>query len=218
LVFITYRTAATDVSVGRDLANEEVDLGKLSYTTDHFDEEFVTSPQVYQIIKDNFPEYEAAAYLGGTMRHDSIKWLAAATVGSKRKIFGSVGKRTMELAQTVHHLFTGTYLAYLSSANMGAKTFLLSACDKTLRRAGRNWLGDLVSHPTRMFDRIYVQTIGIIQAPDILPDGRADMCDSCPDMTVYEGNLINSCRMDEYRLFGGFLSVTEREEGQATES
>jgi hypothetical protein len=42
------------------------------------------------------------------------------------------------------------------------------------------------------------------------PDGRADMCDSCPDMTVYDGKLINSCRMDEYRLFGGFLSVTER--------
>jgi hypothetical protein len=55
-----------------------------------------------------------------------------------------------------------------------------------------------------------VQTIGIIQAPDVLPDGRADMCDSCPDMTVYDGKLINSCRMDEYRLFGGFLSVVDR--------
>ncbi len=218
LVFITYRTAATDVSVGRDLANEEVDLGKLSYTTDHFDEEFVTSPQVYQIIKDNFPEYEAAAYLGGTMRHDSIKWLAAATIGSRKRIFGSVGKKTMELAQTAHHLFTGTYLAYLSTARVGAKAFLLSPWDETLRQAWRNWMGYVVRHPTHLFDRIYVQTIGIIQAPDILPDGRADMCDSCPDMTVYEGNLINSCRMDEYRLFGGFLSVTEREEGQTTES
>ncbi len=28
------------------------------------------------------------------------------------------------------------------------------------------------------------------------------MCDSCPDMTYYNGKLINSCRMDEYRLFG----------------
>ncbi len=24
----------------------------------------------------------------------------------------------------------------------------------------------------------------------------------CPDMTYYNGKLINSCRMDEYRLFG----------------
>ena len=64
-------------------------------------------------------------------------------------------------------------------------------------------------HPGRLFDGVYVQSIGIIQAPDLLPDGRADMCDSCPDMTVYDGKLINSCRMDEYRLFGGFLSVVE---------
>ena len=55
----------------------------------------------------------------------------------------------------------------------------------------------------------------IIQAPDMLPDGRADMCDSCPDMTVYDGKLINSCRMDEYRLFGGFLSVVEKSRVEA---
>ena len=29
-------------------------------------------------------------------------------------------------------------------------------------------------------------------------------------MTVWDGKLINSCRMDEYRLFGGFLSVTDQ--------
>jgi hypothetical protein len=40
-----------------------------------------------------------------------------------------------------------------------------------------------------------------------MPDGTADMCDSCPDMTYWNGELINSCRMDEYRLFGGFVTV-----------
>jgi hypothetical protein len=39
------------------------------------------------------------------------------------------------------------------------------------------------------------------------------MCDSCPDMTVWDGKLINSCRMDEYRLFGGLLTVVERGDG-----
>ena len=46
----------------------------------------------------------------------------------------------------------------------------------------------------------------------MLPDGRADMCDSCPDITIYNGKFVNSCRMDEYRLFGGFLSVVEKTE------
>jgi hypothetical protein len=41
------------------------------------------------------------------------------------------------------------------------------------------------------------------------------MCDSCPDMTVWDGNLINSCRMDEYRLFGGMVSVAEKARAEA---
>jgi hypothetical protein len=103
----------------------------------------------------------------------------------------------------------------MSCNKIGAKAFLLSPWDETLRQAWRNWRNDIVRHPGRLFDTLYVQSIGIIQAPDLQPDGRADMCDSCPDMTYYDGKLINSCRMDEYRLFGGFLSVTEREKQEA---
>jgi hypothetical protein len=215
LVFITYRTGITDTNVAHDSAGREVDMSQLSYTTEQFDEEFVTSPEVYQIIKDNCPEYEASGYLGGTVRHDSIKWLAGAVVGSKNKMYGSIGKKTMELAQTVHHVFNGTYLAYMSCNKIGAKAFLLSPWDETLRQAWRNWRSDVVRHPGRLFDTLYVQSIGIIQAPDVQSSGQADMCDSCPDMTYYDGKLINSCRMDEYRLFGGFLSVTERQKMEA---
>jgi hypothetical protein len=217
LVFITYRTATSDANVAHDYAGQEVDLSQLSYSRERFDEKFVTSPEVYQIIKDNFPEYEPAAYLGGSILHTSYKWLAGAVVGSKKKMYGSVGKKTMEVAQVGHHMFAGTYLAYLSCAKVGPKVFLLSPWDKTLRQAGRNWLKDVTRHPGRLFDSLYVQSIAIIQAPDLLPDGRADMCDSCPDMTVYDGKLINSCRMDEYRLFGGFISVVERSRGEAVE-
>ena len=106
----------------------------------------------------------------------------------------------------------GTYLAYLSEARIGAKVFLVSPWDPAVRHAARAWLGDVVRHPGRLFKGIYIQSIGIIQAPDIMTDGRADMCDSCPDMTYYDGKLINSCRMDEYRLFGGLLSVVEKSE------
>jgi hypothetical protein len=84
-----------------------------------------------------------------------------------------------------------------------------------MRQAFRTWWGDVVRHPGRLFDGIYIQSIGIIQAPDLQGDGRADMCDSCPDMTYYDGKLINSCRMDEYRLFGGFLSVVDKSQEQA---
>jgi MoaA/NifB/PqqE/SkfB family radical SAM enzyme len=205
LVFITYRTASTETSLARDVTDREVDFSQLSYVGERFDEKFVTAPEVYQIIKDTCPEYEPSGYLGGSVLHTSYKWLAGAYLGSKGRIYGSIGKRAMELAQVGHHWFKGTYLAYLSTAQVGRALFLLSPWDDGLRQAAGNWL-----KAGRLFDRVYVQSIGIIQAPDLQGDGRADMCDSCPDMTVYDGKLINSCRMDEYRLFGGFLSVVTR--------
>jgi pyruvate-formate lyase-activating enzyme len=215
LVFITYRTATTEDSVATDANDQQVDMSKLSYTRASFDEHFITAPEVYQIIKENFPEYEAAGYLGGSIRHDSYKWLTGAMIGSPHQMYGSVGKRAMELAQIGHHLTTGRYLAYLSSGRIGAKIFWLSLWDQTVRQAnGKRW-ADVLRHPTHLFDEIYVQTIGIIQAPDVQADGRADMCDSCPDITIYDGKFVNSCRMDEYRLFGGFVSVHEKEKQEA---
>jgi len=212
LVFITYRTATLSDSFATDKNDHEVDMSKLSYTRDAFEEKFVTSPEVYQIIKDNFPQYEASGYLGGSINHDSYKWLIGALVGSKDTYYGSVGKQTMEIAQTGHHLWTGRYLAYLSTANIGSKIFLLSLWDKVLRQAWKNRLKDVLRHPSKLFSKVGIQSIGIIQAPDIQADGRADMCDSCPDITIYEGKFVNSCRMDEYRLFGGFVSVLEKKE------
>jgi MoaA/NifB/PqqE/SkfB family radical SAM enzyme len=212
LVFITYRTAIMDKSVAVNTLEQQVDLSKLSYSRQSFDEtSFVTSPDIYALLRENFPEYEASGYLGGSIRHDTFKWLAGAQVGTKHKIYGSVGKRTMEVAQVGHHMYTGTYLAYLSQAAVGGKLFLLAPWDPVLRQAWKKRLADIVRHPWRMFEKIYVQSIGIIQAPDVLEDGRADMCDSCPDITYYEGKFINSCRMDEYRLFGGFVTVLDKD-------
>ncbi len=210
LVFITYRTATMEDNIATDTNSQEIDMSKLSYTRESFHEKFITGPEVYQIIKDNFPEYEASGYLGGSIRHDSYKWLIGAMVGSKRVMYGSVGKKTMELAQTGHHLWTGRYLAYLSTAKIGSKVFWLSPWDPTLRQAWKKRAGDVLRHPGHLFDTVYTQSIGIIQAPDVLPDGRADMCDSCPDITYLDGKLVNSCRMDEFRLFGGFVSVQEK--------
>jgi MoaA/NifB/PqqE/SkfB family radical SAM enzyme len=212
LVFITYRTATTSDNIGTDKDDQRVDLSKLSYTRESFDETFVTAPEVYQIIKDNFPEYEASGYLGGSIRHDSYKWLIGAMVGNKHRMYGSVGKRTMEMAQVGHHFWTGRYLAYLSTAKIGSKIFWLSPWDGVLRQAWKNQARDILRHPGRLFSGVYTQSIGIIQAPDLQPDGRADMCDSCPDITIYDGKFINSCRMDEYRLFGGFVSLLEKKE------
>ncbi len=209
LVFITYRTGILESTTGLNNQGQEVDLSRLSYTSEHFEEKFVTSEDIYRLLKENFSTYEAAGYLGGTVRHDSYKWLIGAMVGSKKKIFGPLGKKTMEISQNGHHLFQGTYLAYLSTTKIGSKLFLLSPFDKVLNQTWRNWLKFGLRHPFRIFDGLYLQSIGIIQAPDLLEDGRMDMCDSCPDVTIWDGKLVNSCRMDEYRLYGSTLSFAQ---------
>lgn len=211
LVFITYRTATMEDNIATDKNDQQVDMARLSYTRETFHDHFITAPEVWQIIHDHFPEYDAAGYLGGSIRHDSYKWLIGAMVGTPRQMYGAVGKQTMEFAQTGHHVKTGRYLAYLRTGKIGDKIFLLSPWDPHIRQARKQRWKDVLRHPGHLFDGVYVQSIGIIQAPDILPDGRADMCDSCPDITIYGGSFVNSCRMDEYRLFGGFVSVLEKD-------
>ena len=215
LVFITYRTATTDDTVATDIKDQQVDLSKLSYSRESFTDHFVTAPEVHDLIQESFPEYESSGYLGGSIRHDSYKWLIGAMIGSKKRMFGSIGAKTMEFAQIGYHMQKGRYMAYMDSGEVGPKVFWLSPWDKISRQARKTWRKDVLRHPGRLFDRIYVQSISIIQAPDVQKDGRADMCDSCPDITIYEGKFVNSCRMDEYRLFGGFVSLNEKERADA---
>jgi len=37
-----------------------------------------------------------------------------------------------------------------------------------------------------------------------------NMCDSCPDMTVHEGELIWSCRLEERKKYGAFARGVPR--------
>lgn len=167
----------------------------------------VESRDVYATIREWIPDYDATAYLGGTEDHTSIKWLIGnIIVGSHGKTFGAYGKRTMEMAQTFHHLFKGSYLAY-PKRKLGRKILLMALVDPKVRKALRKYLGYCLMYPVRFFHPLNAFGIGIIQAPDMLPDGRIDMCDDCPDMCVFEGRLVNSCRLDECRKFGTLLHV-----------
>jgi hypothetical protein len=106
----------------------------------------------------------------------------------------------------LHHLFLGRYVAHLSGARVGKKVFLLAGWDPIVRRAAARYARDVLRHPLHLFDPLFVQVIGIIQPPDLLPDGRVDMCDGCPDSTWYDGRLTSCCRVDELRLYGEFLT------------
>jgi hypothetical protein len=126
-----------------------------------------------------------------------VKWLIAGAICSGGEVVGSVSPATIEIAQTVHHLRRGRYYAG-GRGNVGRWILLMALVDGRIRQA----LMALLKTPGRWWGKIYTLTISVIEPNTLLPDGDYEMCDSCPDVTYFEGRLVQSCRLDEYRLYG----------------
>jgi hypothetical protein len=164
-------------------------------------------------IREVDPDYEPSAYLNGTVDPDSAKWLLATRVASRRRGYGYVGPRFMEAVQQGHHWLRGTWLSYSSPRFLGmgrSTAALFSPLDPALRRVARSYAGEVLRRPSRWRERLHLQTFTVIQPVDILPDGRMDMCDGCPDMTVHDGRLYWSCRLEEVKRYGCFVRAVPK--------
>jgi hypothetical protein len=64
---------------------------------------------------------------------------------------------------------------------------------------------------------MYFQSIVLIQPIDTLADGSANMCDGCPDMTVYNGELVWSCRLEERLQHGCLLQAVPKDANQCAD-
>jgi hypothetical protein len=150
--------------------------------------------------------------LNGTEKPNSFKWLLTGRIGTKKNIYGYVGPKFMELAQTSNHLRNGKYLAYTKpGVQHHAKTMLLLApLDKGIRGIARNYLRSVAKNPISLFKRLYLQSITIIQPADFLCDGAISMCDGCPDITVWNDQLVWSCRLEEQMKFGCFVKAVPK--------
>jgi hypothetical protein len=92
---------------------EQVDGRELVYQLDAMEEhEDVVVEEVVDAIRKECPDYEPCAYLNGTMDPDTMKWLLAVRTGNAEEMLQYHNARFVELAQVVHHLVHGTYMAY----------------------------------------------------------------------------------------------------------
>ncbi len=207
MVFILFRTARTqefDYYAG----GTPVGMDALPYWDQEKNPTPLTTPELFSLIREHEPDFEAAAYLGGTKDPNSFKWTLVARVGEPEHVYGYVGPRFMELVQTGHHALAGRYLAYSHPdlLHHGRATLgLFSAVDKGMRKGLGNWLGAVARHPARALTKLHMQTFAFIQPIDHGADGEANMCDGCPDMTVHDGKLVWSCRLDELKRHGTLL-------------
>lgn len=204
MVFIAFRYIVPAMPFDWYAGGQKVDWQTIAYHTDKNRRVDILSTDMLAKVREAFPEFKPAAYLNGTEKVDSYKWMLTERVGTKKRIYGYLGPKFMELVMMTHHFFNGTYLSYASPATskMGRASMLfLWPFDKGLRKAALNML----KNPLRLFLKAHLQTILFIQPVDFMEDGRQSMCDGCPDITVWNGDLVWSCRLEEPKQFGMFL-------------
>ena len=82
-------------------------------------------------------------------------------------------------------------------------------------QALKNYLKYLAINPFRLFKKVYMQSIMIIQPVDLMSNGDQSMCDGCPDITYWkekngEEKLVWSCRLEELIKYDNFLRMVPK--------
>ena len=172
----------------------------------------ISSEEMYRYVLEANPNLRPSAYLNGTSIHETNKFLIIVNAGSPSQHYGVLGPKTMELSQVFYHLFKGRYFAFTENPKAGKKLFLMSLFDREVRKTFLQYLKASSKNPVRLFDKIYLQSIHLQQPIEIIGE-VVNLCDDCVNMMIYEGRLINSCRLDEYRMFGGAINIF-RKNGQ----
>jgi MoaA/NifB/PqqE/SkfB family radical SAM enzyme len=223
VVFIAFRQAAEGFAEDMEfkVGDRVVSFEKLAYgrarTPRRVD---ITSRDIVAEIRKTVPDFSPCAYLNGTEKADSLKWLLTTYLGTRSEVLGYVGPRFMELAQSLHHVRTGRYMAYAPTPVLRRGRGIAAAAwpvDAGVRRAAKRYLQRGLGHPAPPIPRRHLQSVMIIQPIDVLDDGRLNMCDACPDLTVHEGRLVWSCRLEELKKLGGFAEASRKEAVRATE-
>ena len=199
MVFILYRAIDTrefDFYVGA----KKLDASTFVYNDEPEKRIDIKAEEIYDLIRSEYPDFDSCAFLNGTEQPDSIKWLLSGRLGTKEEIYGYMGPKGMEMIQMFHHLIIDRYLGYspARTARMGKSMLLFGVFDRQVRSVFKRFY----SNPLNLFKRLHYQSIMVIQPIDILDDGTQNMCDSCPDLTVWNGQLVWSCRMDEQLNYG----------------
>ncbi len=199
MVFILYR-AVNNTKVDFYLGSKKIDMNELVYNEEVEERTDIQADEIVEIIRTEYPDFDPCAYLNGSEKPDSFKWLLTGRLGNKDKIYGYMGKKSMEIIQTMHHVMYDRYLAYSAPkmTRKGKSMLLLSPFDKGLRKT----FSKFFRNPVNIFKRLHYQSVMIIQPVDFLEDGRQNMCDGCPDITVWNGKLVWSCRMEEQLKYG----------------
>lgn len=207
MVFIAFRNVVPNLPFDWFAGGRKIDFIDLHYHSDKVRKIDIKSTDMLDIVREEIPEFTPAAFLNGTLESDAFKWMLTERIGVKSNIFGYPGPKFIELVMATHHFLKGKYLSYISPRESGlAKTILLLwPFDKGVKHSVKNYFFYLLKNPLRIFKKIYFQTIMFIQPVDFLIDGSQSMCDGCPDITIWNDQLVWSCRLEELKYFNTYV-------------
>jgi MoaA/NifB/PqqE/SkfB family radical SAM enzyme len=205
MVFIIYRMAIHNKHFDYYAQGKKVEFHDMWYSKEEDERKVdIMSPDVVDEIRKVYPDFMPSAFLNGTIKPDTYKWLLTGRLGNKHEIFGYLGPKFMEIVQAMNHIFTGSYLAYSTPfvQRLGLLYSLIGLFDKEGRKAFANYFRAFPKNLKAFFSPIHYQSVMIIQPADIYKNGSQNMCDGCPDITVWNDQLVWSCRMEEQNRWG----------------
>lgn len=206
--FIAYRTIPADEKLSFFAGGKQVVPDQLHNKTIDLQEINITTEEMYEVLKKQFQFLHPCAYLNGTARYETFKFLIMVNFGTKKHLYGNLGRKTMELVQMFYHFLFNRYTVFMRDPKVGLKLFLLLFFDSQVKKGFVSFLKFLIKNPLVLFDSIYAQSIHL-QQPNEIIDGKINLCDDCVNMMAYKGQLINSCRLDEYRKFGESMNIVK---------
>lgn len=210
MVFILYRSPNLTGDFDFFANGNKIEFDGTYKETNWGGEQMLMAPDIVEKIREGDPMYEPCAYLNGTANPNSLKWLLANRIVLNKETLGYVSPKFMELVQTLAHMFTGKYLAYAQPKSVSKgklASFFAGFVDKEMRRIFSKIMRRTIANPINLFRSAYIQSFMIIQPVNFESDGRQDMCDSCPDITVLDGKLVWSCRLEEMNNYGAFVQT-----------
>ena len=226
MVFILFRYITPDLPYDFYAGDKKIIWQDIHYHSDHEEVTNLVAQDTVKEIRKKFPDFEPAAFLNGTKKADDFKWLLTERVGTKDKIFGYFDNKFLEMVMSVYHWKYDRYLSYASpkTLRLGRSTlFGLWPFNKSVRSAFKKYLKHILVNPFRLFKKVHMQSIMIIQPVDFMENGDQSMCDGCPDITYWKDEhgqerLVWSCRLEEPMQYGDFLrTVPKKHNGKGEE-
>ena len=212
LSLIAIRGLLTSPGTEYRAGGRTVDTDRLQCRADSAAELTITSDEMFELVRSVHPGLKPSAYLNGTVDPSTNKFLVVVPIGSREEAYGVCGPRGTEISQIAHHFFKGRYSSLAQTPRPSKAVFLLAAVDRDVRLALKRFLASAVRHPSRFLRKVHIQGLNFVQPTEIIGDER-NFCDGCINLMPWNGIMVHSCVLDEYRMYGGPIKAVKETAG-----